>query len=237
MENEIQVTKQALPVYLIQEAIAKGADLSQLRELLEIQKDYEANEARKAYNKAMAAFKANPPKIDKDRHVGYSTAKGSRVGYSHASLYNVVDKITAELSKYGLSSSWRTEQNNNQIKVSCRISHELGHFEETSLTADADNSGAKNSIQAIGSTVTYLQRYSLLSLTGLATYDQDNDGQLPEDKIDENKVKILNDLIKELEVDLPKFLEYLAVEKVEDIPSSAFAKAKMALEAKRRGKK
>ena len=236
MENEIQITKHALPIELIQAAITQGANLEQLEKLLSLQERWEQNEAKKAYNKAMAAFKANPPKIDKDRHVGYSTAKG-KTSYSHASLYNVVDKITAELSKYGLSSSWRTEQTNNQIKVSCRISHELGHFEETSLTADADNTGSKNSIQAIGSTVTYLQRYSLLSLTGLATYDQDNDGQLPEDKIDENKVKILNDLIKELEVDLPKFLEYMAVEKVEDIPASAFAKAKMALEAKRRGKK
>jgi len=236
MENEIQVTKQALPIELIQAAITQGSNLEQLEKLLSLQERWEQNEAKKAYNKAMAAFKANPPKIDKDRHVGYSTAKG-KVGYSHASLYNVVEKITAELSKHGLSASWRTEQNNNQIKVSCRISHELGHFEETSLTADADNSGSKNSIQAIGSTVTYLQRYSILSLTGLATYDQDNDGQLPEDKIDENKVKILNDLIKELAIDLPKFLEYMTVEKVEDIPASSFSKAKMALESRKRGKK
>jgi hypothetical protein len=236
MENEIQVTKQALPIELIQAAITQGSNLEQLEKLLSLQERWEQNEAKKAYNKAMAAFKANPPKIDKDRHVGYSTSKG-KVGYSHASLYNVVDKITAELSKYGLSSSWRTEQTNNQVKVSCRISHELGHFEETSLTADADNSGAKNSIQAIGSTVTYLQRYSLLSLTGLATYDQDNDGQIAEEKIDENKVKILTDLIKELDVDLPKFLEYMTVETIIDIPVSAFAKAKMALEAKRRGSK
>jgi hypothetical protein len=212
MENEIQVTKHALPIELIQAAITQGSNLEQLEKLLSLQERWEQNEAKKAYNKAMAAFKANPPKIDKDRHVGYSTAKG-KTSYSHASLYNVVDKITAELSKYGLSSSWRTEQTNNQIKVSCRISHELGHFEETSLTADADNTGSKNSIQAIGSTVSYLSRYSLLSILGLATQDQDNDGQLPEDKIDENKVKILNDLIKELEVDLPKFLEYMAVEK------------------------
>jgi hypothetical protein len=231
--NEVTITN---PAEMIKAAVTSGANLEHVEKLLELQERWEKNEALKAYNKAMAAFKANPPKIDKDRHVGYSTNKG-KVGYSHASLYNVVEKITAELSKHGLSVSWRTEQTNNQIKVTCRISHELGHFEETSLMADADNSGSKNSIQAIGSTVTYLQRYSALALTGLATYDQDNDGQLPEDKIDENKVKILNDLIKELAVDLPKFLEYMAVEKVEDIPSSAFAKAKMALEVKRREKK
>jgi len=98
-------------------------------------------------------------------------------------------KITAELSKHGLSASWRTEQN-GQIKVTCRISHSMGHYEETSLSADADTSGSKNAIQAVGSTITYLERYSLLAITGLATEDQDNDGELVSDKIDENKVSI-----------------------------------------------
>ena len=234
-QKSIVVSKQSMPAEIIQSAISEGVDLEQLEKLLYMQERWEANEAKKAYNKAMANFKANPPQIDKDKKVGYSTAKG-RVGYSHASLYNVVEKITAELSKYGLSASWRTEQNGH-IKVTCRIAHELGHFEETSLLADADVSGAKNSIQAIGSTVTYLQRYTILSLTGLATHDQDTDGQIQDDKIDGNKVEILNKLIKELAVDEKKFLEYMKVDALDKIPSSEFAKAKMALESKRREKK
>ena len=229
MENEI--VKQA-PTDLINSAIQNGADLEQIEKLLELQFKWEANEARKAYNKAMAEFKSNPPKIDKDKKVGYSTSKG-KVGYSHASLYNVVDKITAELSKHGLSASWRTEQN-GQIKVTCRISHSMGHYEETSLSADADTSGSKNAIQAVGSTITYLERYSLLAITGLATEDQDNDGNLPSDKIDENKVAILKKLIEDLKVDKTKFYKFMSVEKIEDIPVDKFAKAKVALEAKRR---
>jgi len=229
MENEI--VKQA-PTDLINSAIQNGADLEQIEKLLELQFKWEANEARKAYNKAMAEFKSNPPKIDKDKKVGYSTSKG-KVGYSHASLYNVVDKITAELSKHGLSASWRTEQN-GQIKVTCRISHSMGHYEETSLSADADTSGSKNAIQAVGSTITYLERYSLLAITGLATEDQDNDGNLPSDKIDENKVSILKKLIEDLKVDKTKFYKFMSVEKIEDIPVDKFAKAKVALEAKRR---
>jgi len=228
MENEI--VKQA-PTDLINSAIQNGADLEQIEKLLELQFKWEANEARKAYNKAMAEFKSNPPKIDKDKKVGYSTSKG-KVGYSHASLYNVVDKITAELSKHGLSASWRTEQN-GQVKVTCRISHSMGHYEETSLSADADTSGSKNAIQAVGSTITYLERYSLLAITGLATEDQDNDGELVSDKIDENKVSILKKLIEDLKVDKDKFYKFMAVEKIEDIPVDQFAKAKVALEAKR----
>lgn len=234
-EKQEIVTRAASPAELIQSAISSGADLDKLEKLLDLQIKWEENEAKKAYNKAMAEFKANPPKIEKDRHVGYQTSKG-KVGYSHASLYNVVDKISSELSKYGLSATWRTAQNEKLVTVSCRITHEKGHSEETSLSAPADDSGSKNSIQAIGSTVTYLQRYSLLSMTGLATHDQDTDGMV-EEKIDENKVAILKGLITQLAVDEAKFLQFMAVEKVEDIKSSDFAKAKMALEAKKRGGK
>jgi hypothetical protein len=233
--KEIVVETNKSPSEMIQQAISSGADLEKLEKLLELQERWEKNEARKSYNKAMAQFKANPPKIEKDKKVGYSTAKG-KVGYSHASLYNVVDKITSELSKYGLSASWRIQQNGKVI-VTCRISHSMGHFEETSITAEADVSGSKNPIQAVGSTISYLERYSILALTGLSTKDMDTDGIPEDDKIDENKVGIVNGLIKELDVDKEKFLKYMGVEKVEDIKSSDFAKAKMALEAKRREKK
>jgi hypothetical protein len=91
--KEIVVETNKSPSEMIQQAISSGADLEKLEKLLELQERWEKNEARKSYNKAMAQFKANPPKIEKDKKVGYSTAKG-KVGYSHASLYNVVDKIT-----------------------------------------------------------------------------------------------------------------------------------------------
>lgn len=232
--KDIIQQRENIPIELIQTALTNGQNLEALEKVLAMQERWEANQARKAFNKAMAEFKKNPPIIEKDKKVGYSTATG-KVGYSHASLFNVVQKITSELSKYGLSVSWRTEQN-GQVKVTCRVSHSLGHFEETSLSAGADSSGSKNSIQAIGSTITYLERYSLLAITGLATQDMDNDGKLEEEKIDENKVDIIKKLIKELSYDEKKFLEYMAVEKIEDINSSQFAKAKMALEQRRRGK-
>lgn len=220
------------PAELMNTAIANGVDIDKLEKMLVLQERWENNEAIKAYNKAMAQFKANPPHIDKDRQVKYSTGKGS-VGYSHATLGNVVEKITAELSKYGMSMSWRTAQVDKNITVTCRLSHERGHYEETSISAQADDSGAKNPIQAVGSTISYLQRYSCLALTGLATYDQDTDGVTVEEKIDANKVEIITKLVAELGVDIAKFLQYMAVASIEEIPASQFAKAKVMLESRR----
>lgn len=168
-KNQAAITKS--PAELIQLAISGGADLEKLEKLLNIQERWEALVAKKAFHKAMAAFKANPPKIMKDKKVAYLQVK-----YSHATLANITESISKELSKYGLSASWVTKQD-KLISVTCKITHELGHSEETTLSAGADVTGSKNDIQAIGSTITYLERYTLLALTGLATFDMDDDGK------------------------------------------------------------
>jgi len=54
------------------------------------------------------------------------------------------------------------------VTITCIISHRDGYREENSLSAAADTSGEKNPIQAIGSTLTYLQRMSARSTARLA---------------------------------------------------------------------
>jgi len=183
-KNEKQKTESALTApaesplmtaaALVQQADGK-IDVDKLEALLKVQMQWEANEAKKAYVVAMSEFKANPPKILKDKTVGYSTTKGT-TNYKHASLHNVTTKINTELSKHCLTAAWVTSQDNGSVKVTCKITHAMGHSEECCLSAPPDATGSKNVIQAIGSTVTYLQRYTLLALTGLATADQDDDG-------------------------------------------------------------
>ena len=219
------------PGAMIQMAVQGGADLDKLEKLMVLQERWEAGEARKAYNKAMAAFKENPPKIDKDKHVSFG---GGKTSYNHASLANVTDKINSALSVHGLSASWKTEQN-GKIVVTCRITHEKGHSEETSLSADADTSGSKNAIQAIGSTVSYLQRYTLLAVTGLATHDQDDDGKESEtvEPISTDQCTEINDLLTETGSDVRKFLSWLKVESVEAIPAGWYLDVISKLNAKK----
>jgi len=220
------------PADMIRMAVAGGADLEKLEKLLCLQERWEANEAKKAYNQAIAEFKKNPPEIDKDKTVQYKEVK-----YNHASLFNVVEKITAELSKHGLSVAWTTHQN-GQVVVTCRITHVQGHSEETTLSAPADSSGSKNSIQAIGSTVTYLQRYTLLSALGLATKDQDDDGRGATVKISEEQLGTLRDLLIEMgdEDKESKLAKGLGVDRMEDLPAADFKRALAALEARKAAK-
>jgi hypothetical protein len=217
------------PNDLIQSAITSGADLEKLEKLLTLQERWEANEAKKAYHRAMAEFKANPPDIEKDKKVSFGATK-----YNHASLANVTQKINAALSTHGLSASWQVKQN-GQVSVTCKITHELGHSEETTLTAPADTSGSKNAIQSIGSTIAYLERYSILALCGLATREMDDDGKSSE-VISAEEVNLVLEKLQEKEGNVVKFLKYMGLEKLEDMLKSDLKKALTAIENVRRKK-
>jgi len=232
-KDMIPVTlKKMTPSDLLSILVQKGADLATLEKFMDLKEREEANQARKQYIKAMAAFKANPPEILKQTHVVYDTSKG-KTDYRHASLDHVADEINIALSKHGLFASWPQKQTDNSITVTCRITHEDGHYEETSLTAAADMSGGKNAIQGLGSTITYLQRYTILAITGLAAKGMDNDGEGdPAEYITPEMQKEINNLIKSTKADKAKVLKYLKSESVEKILLSDYGKAKVAFEAK-----
>jgi hypothetical protein len=172
--NELNViqaepTTSLTPMTLINMAVSQGADTDKLKQLMDLQERWEANEARKAYVAAISAFKSDPPSIYKTKLVAYGNTR-----YKHALIGDVNAVIIDCLTKHGLSHRWEVDQSNG-ITVSCIITHALGHSEFTKMTAPADNSGQKNSIQSIASTVTYLQRYTLLAATGITTMDMPDD--------------------------------------------------------------
>jgi len=165
------MSEDSSPAGMIAYAMRSNATVAELRELYAFKKEYDADEARKAYVVAMASFKSEPLVIVKDKHVKFGTTE-----YDHATIGNVTTQICAALGRHGFSHRWNTDQEEGgRIVVTCIITHNRGHFESTTLKASPDASGGKNNIQAIASAVTYLQRYTLLAATGMATSDQEDD--------------------------------------------------------------
>lgn len=201
----------AAPNELLRMAVSQGAGIETLEKLLDLQLRYEKNEARKAYVVAMNAFKQNPPTILKNKSVSFG-----QTSYSHATLDHVCDAVTKGLSEHGISHRWKVDQLEGWIKVTCILTHDMGHSEETTLQGQPDQSGSKNSIQAIGSTVTYLQRYSLLAATGLAASNGDTDGHVTNGELSEQLEWIGNAGSS----DELKRLYKQAYEKFEDNPSA-----------------
>jgi len=236
MTDDIEVYEVTAPAAqtLLELAIGKGADLATLEKLMDLQERHEKNEARKAYTVAMAAFKADPPKIFKDKKVSFTTAKG-KTEYDHATIGNVVGLLSAAMGKHGLSHGWTTTQANGAISVTCTVTHVMGHSESTTLTAAADESGGKNSIQAVASTVSYLERYTLLAITGQATNDMDNDGGGAAEVITDEQATTLQALIDSNLADdatyRKRFLDYMKVESLSDIKANDFTRARAAIQA------
>ena len=160
------------PMDLLKIAMSKDVDIEKLTRLWELNVSFMAEEARRAYNEAMTKFKANPPKVGKNKHVKFGNTE-----YDHATLDHATDVIGLALAAYGFSHKWSVSQEGTAIRVKCTIRHKQGHEESAELAGLADTSGSKNSIQAIGSTVTYLQRYTLFAVTGLAPQNGDDDAQ------------------------------------------------------------
>jgi hypothetical protein len=161
------------PMEMLAFAVSQNADLDRIKQLMELKKEWEADEARKAYVAAMASFKAEPIEILKTKYV--DIPGGAK--FNHATLADVVDGAVAAMGKHGLSHKWETKQEAGLITVTCVLTHSQGHSERTTLSAPPDDSGKKNSIQQVASTVTYLERYTLMAACGLAAKDMDDDAR------------------------------------------------------------
>jgi ERF superfamily len=237
---EITPERAALtPIELLNNAVAGGADIEVLERLIALQERWETNQSRKAYDDAIAAAKAEIPVIRKNRRVGFASnrAGASRTDYAHEDLAEIARVVTPILGKYGLSYRFRTASPSEKpITVTCVITHRLGYYEENSLEAPRDQSGNKNAIQSIGSTVTYLQRYTLKAALGLAA-EEDDDGKAAGavELVSDEQAQAIRDKAESVSADLEKFCAYMAVDSVPGIKAKDFARAMAALTNK--GKK
>lgn len=222
---------------MVMTAVANNAPIETVERLIALQERMEANEARKAFVAAMAEFKAALPRIEKNKKVGFeSRNKDNSIQYWHATLDNVCSIVDPLLSQVGLSYRWVTEQvDGGKICVTCVVRHALGHSEENSLQAGADNSGTKNAIQAVGSTVSYLERYTLLAALGLATSDQDDDGHNSSAglKINDIQLQELQEALAEVNADVGAFCGLMGVSCLADILNKDLPGAYRAIDKKR----
>lgn len=166
------------PADLLRFAMQSGSniDLDRMERLMQMQITWEEREAKKAFIAAMAAFKTEPLEIFKRKEVDFKTRDGQRINYMHAELSDVTEAITPVMGRHGLNFTWEIQQDKGTITVHCVVTHVLGHSERVTMSGAPDESGRKNAIQQVASTITYLQRYTLLSATGMSTKGMDDDG-------------------------------------------------------------
>lgn len=210
---------------LIDKAVSAGLPVEALDRLMDLQDRIDAKEAERQFNMAISSFQAACPPIIKRKEM----RTGNAISY-YAPLGDIVEQIKDTLAEHRLSFRFRVEDlDDGGIRVTCIVAHALGHSESTSMRGNADTSGSKNAIQAVGSTVTYLQRYTLIGALGLTTADEDMDGRVQMDFITADQKKDLEARAKNANVNMEKYLAYLGVATLDELRAVDFAKADQAM--------
>jgi len=152
---------------LISQAMQAGQDPAYLRELLAVRRDWEADEARKAFNKAIAEFQRRAPIIEK-------------ADKAYDKQYARMDRIWREtrplVTELGLSVTFQIcELKDGMCHVEGQLRHRDGHGER--IVQDIplpELIKGQNHAQQMGSASTYAKRYALCAALGIVTGDDDD---------------------------------------------------------------
>jgi ERF superfamily len=226
---------------LISDATALSTvDAAKLRELLDMQKEIIAEEARIAFTRAQVAMKM--PTINKDGQiVAEGVSKRTGKAYSqrtrYATLEGLLEVIAPILADHGFVFWSEPELSEDQTRmvVVGHLDHEDGHGKTCRILLPPDPSGSKNPVQGIGSALTYGRRYCLLNLCNIisrAKEDRDTDGRAPVvvDLISPGQAAELRAAIDGWPaIPVETFCAKYGIEKIEQLPAADVRRAMKAV--------
>jgi hypothetical protein len=186
VNGEIIRQEQLNPAQLLTLAVDKDLDVEKLSKLMDLQRQWQAEQNRKAFFEAFIEFQTECPDIRKTKGVSFGGAQTPT--YHYAPLADIVRQIKPFEKKCGFSHRWEFNDTKDELKVTCLLTHKDGHTERTTMQSSPDVSTGKNSIQARGSAIEYLKRYTLIGALGLSTTDSDIDGRIGEYETDVDKL-------------------------------------------------
>lgn len=186
------------PGQLLTLAVDKDLDVEKLSKLMDLQRQWQAEQNRKAFFESFIEFQTECPDIRKTKGVAFK--ENGPVTYHYAPLSDIVRQIKPVEKRHGFSHRWEFNDNKDEIKVTCLLTHKDGHTERTTMQSGVDNSPGKNSIQGRGSAIEYLKRYTLIGALGLSTTDSDIDGRMGDydtdvDKLHKTFMEVYNQIV------------------------------------------
>ncbi|MDZ7922721.1 MAG: ERF family protein [Marinagarivorans sp.] len=169
MSNEMINHGESTALLLMIERVCldPNADIEKLERMIAMQEKILSRNAMQAFAADFSAMQISLPRIS-ENGIGHNKAK-------YALLEDINDAVRPVLHAHGFGISFSIDQSANSVTTRAKLSHRLGHLEETVLTLPIDTSGAKNPVQAAGSTISYGKRYALCALLNISTGD-DSDG-------------------------------------------------------------
>jgi hypothetical protein len=206
--------------------------------LLKARREEEDRAAERAFNAAMSEAKGQLAPVLKTRDVDFQSNKpgAARTKYKYENFADVSRVVDPVFAVHGLSYRFSVEQQSDQVHVTCIVSHADGYSDKTKLEGKIDvGSTGMSWTQALGSALTYLQRYSLRAAIGLAA-GVDDDGRGAggtSPRISNDQANELQKLIEETGRSETTLLRLIGVESIIDMTEDQWKRAKEVLDLAR----
>ncbi len=214
-------------------ALDPNVDVEKMERLMALQERILDRNAKAAFDDALAKMQPMLPVIQER---GAVTNRDGVVQSTYATWKDVNAAIKPVLKKHRFSLRFRTGVEGTMLLVTGILSH-AGHSEETTLAMPADTSGNKNAVQAVMSTTSYGKRGTTMLLLNLSTtLEEDDDAATAckEELIDPDQKDVLIRQMQEVGADTARFLNAMEIDSLDALPSSRYAEALAAIDAKRR---
>jgi len=155
------------------ETISPESFVGAIERLAKIQLDMFDRSDKIAFRNAMTEFKEKMPRITRQRSI---EDKEGNEKYRVVALEDVADPVMKALVGLGITYRWKTSDlPDGRIRVTCILGLQGTAYEEegSSLAAPPDTAGGKDPLKAIGSTTSYLEKYTLIASVGMHVYGDD----------------------------------------------------------------
>lgn len=208
-------------------------DVEKMERLMAMRERILARKAEAEFNDALAQAQAVMGPISTD-------AENSQTHSKYAS-YKRLDKVLRPIYTnlgFALSFSAGDGAPPEHVRVLCHVTHRGGHTKTYQADMPADGKGAKGNdvmtkTHATGSAFTYAQRYLLKLIFNVAIGELDDDGNAAAGTVSEAQKGAIIDLLKETGGETKRFLTFMGVKSVDEIPAAKFRTAIDAIEKKR----
>jgi hypothetical protein len=208
-------------------------DVAKLAELLRIQREIIAREARLQFTRAMSAVQGEMQPVLRN-------ARNDQTSSRYATLEAIDAAIRPVYARHGFCLSFNSEpMDGSNVRVVCEVSHHGRHSKEYRLDAALDLLGPqgkanKTPLHGLGSSLSYIRRYLTCMIFNVVLTNEDNDGNRTRGepgKLSAGQVEELNGLMRLTRTVERKFLDALApgLNAIEEAPAADYPRLKNAL--------
>jgi hypothetical protein len=155
---------------LLSKAVDANSAVDVLERLAVMRREMKAEQAKEAFDHAMAEFQAECPVINKGKQV-----KGGKFAYNYAPLDAIVSETKELLRRHGFSYTLTAKVEEKWVTAIVRVKHSAGHAEESEFKVPIDPDSYMNAPQKFASALTFAKRYAFCNSFGILTGDVDDD--------------------------------------------------------------